>query len=202
MKTIKDGLIILDTPYNRDFISDLKRFIASDMRKWNKDTKKWEISLTCESIIDDMLYRHFAYIAGSKSIKIIITAKDEIHGIRDSLKVAGKSIVSCRGRDSGAWVGRGTILISGNIYSGGSNKNYYSYCTKGSRFQVEIPESAINQINTEDWDIEIENNNISQDELNKLKEERKALLARLNEIDININSYINPDVEVLDVLKD
>ena len=49
----------LESPYNPDFIEELKQTVPSDERKWNSVRKQWWISDAYLDEVDALLFQHF-----------------------------------------------------------------------------------------------------------------------------------------------
>ena len=71
------------------------------------------------------------------TIKLRITANQDVKR-KFAVVFMGVKLAVAFGRDSGAKVGYSAILISGDIGSGGSMKNWYCYVKEGSVFELEV----------------------------------------------------------------
>jgi hypothetical protein len=149
MKTKNSGKIEIRTPYNKEFVSDLKESVSG--AKWNGEC--WTVPEDAETAIDSLLEKHYGYTPNAKKVKIIITAKRDIEEKRDSVYFNGHPIARATGRDSGAKTVNGTIKLDGVITSTGSVKNWYTTVREGSKFQIEVFESIA--ISDDDWHVEI-----------------------------------------------
>ncbi len=49
----------LSSPYNADFITDMKNTVPAAERKWDDLRKQWWISDAWLDEVDDLLFRHF-----------------------------------------------------------------------------------------------------------------------------------------------
>lgn len=145
--------ILVTTPYNGEFISDLKQSISGI--KWNGS--EWEIFKNAEDVLLNLLKKHYSYIPNSSMITVKITSLRTIEKKCDSVYFRGYPIVRATGRDSGAKVVNGTNLLDGKITSTGSVKNWYTTVEKDSTFKIEIPKSVIESEfdDEDDWKIEI-----------------------------------------------
>lgn len=76
------------------------------------------------------------YKKGDK-MKVRITAKENVQR-RFAVIFMGEKVAVASGHDSGAKVGYCTVMISGEINSGGSRKNWYCEVSKGSVFELEV----------------------------------------------------------------
>ena len=60
------GTVAFNTPYNRDFVNDLKNNIASGMRKWNPSKKQWEVAPEAADTARDIASQYFHVADGTK----------------------------------------------------------------------------------------------------------------------------------------
>ena len=72
-----------------------------------------------------------------ETIKLRITANQDVKR-KFAVVFMGVKLAVAFGRDSGAKVGYSAILISGNIDSGGSMKNWFCKVNEGSVFELEV----------------------------------------------------------------
>jgi hypothetical protein len=112
-----------------------------------------------------------------ENVKVRITAKED-NERRFAVVFMGEKVAVAFDRDSGARVGYGVRMISGEIDSGGSRKNWYCVVKAGSVFELEVDAEAFrkNKNRIKKWDIE------EIDEFSMTEERSK----RLREIEGNI----------------
>lgn len=79
-----------------------------------------------------------------KKIKVRITAKED-NCRRFAVVFMNVKIAVAFDRDSGAKVGYDARMLSGDIDSGGSRKNWYCKVAKGSVFELELSEECFNK---------------------------------------------------------
>jgi len=168
-----DSGIEVVTPYNSNFVSDLKKSISG--AKWNGSA--WIVPVQAEAAIMNMLKEFYGYDPAEKFVTVKITAKKELRGPRENVYFKGFPIAHARGRDSGAKVSDGVIKLSGTITSGGSVKNWDTVVREGASFQVSIPVSQA--IETDEWAVEKIETVIDKADLIA---ERERLMARIAEI--------------------
>jgi hypothetical protein len=107
-----------------------------------------------------------------KTVKLRVTAKENVER-RFAVIVLDQKVAVAFDRDSGAKVGYGTRMISGEIGSGGSRKNWYCYVSAGTIFEIEVDEELYNKNKNriKKWDIEeIEEFTISEERARMLQE--------------------------------
>jgi len=91
-----------------------------------------------------------------KTIKVRITAKER-NCRRFAVVFMGEKVAVAFDRDSGAEVGYGCRMISGDIGSGGSRKNWHCYVSEGSIFELEVDKEAFekNRNRIKKWEMEV-----------------------------------------------
>lgn len=103
--------------------------------------------------------------------KIRVTAKEVVYR-RFAVVIFDVKLAVAFSRDSGAVVGYDARLLSGEIGSGGSARNWYCYAEEGTVFELEVDTEAFNKNKNriKKWDIEvIEDFSISKERADKLK---------------------------------
>ena len=90
------------------------------------------------------------------NIKVRITALEDNHR-RFAVLFMNEKVAVAFDRDSGAKVAYGARLISGEIGSGGSRKNWYCLVKEGSVFELEIDQEAFekNKNRIKKWGMEV-----------------------------------------------
>lgn len=91
-----------------------------------------------------------------EKIKVRITALSE-NQRRFAVVFMGVKVAVAFDRDSGAKIAYGARMISGNIGSGGSRKNWYCYVSEGSIFEIEVDKEAFekNKNRIKKWSMEV-----------------------------------------------
>lgn len=110
-------------------------------------------------------------------MKVRITAKENIQR-RFAVMFMGKKVAVAFDRDSGSKVGYGARMISGEINSGGSRKNWYCEVSKGSVFELEVDSEFYNKNKNriKKWKIEeIEDFSITEERSKALLEMEAGL---------------------------
>lgn len=171
-----DNLIII-TPYNASFIEDLKKSISE--RKWNGSLKAWIVPKKNLETVENLIKKHYGVSGKSSETKTLkIEAIDDVDSnCRESVQISGIPIVRATGRDSGAWVCDGVSLISGEISSKGSVKNWFTQVKKGTILTITVPLDFI--LEDGNWK-DLSNYDTKKENLLK---EKENLLKRLSEIE-------------------
>lgn len=173
-----NGVLVLKTPYSAGFVADLKKSVSGC--RWDATNKAWMAPLGAKETCVSLLIKHFNFSAGNVSgLTVIITAKEDVYSLQDSVRFSGVPVARAMGRDSGATVCSGVTLLSGYIGSAGSVKNWKTSVSAGARLRVELP-AGITPVEDEKFSFELVKD---ASEKEKLLAEKEALLKRLAEIE-------------------
>jgi len=102
----------------------------------------------------------------------------------------GRVVGRARGRDTGARLGEGIVLVQGRIGSSGSWKNWETYIEPETMILMhDVPRSLVESGSPDKSVVEIiPRENHYQGEVTQLLSERDRLLARVAEIDANLST--------------
>lgn len=140
------GIVTLKAPYNANLVQRCKQLGGS----WDRSEELWVFSALIAQEVEDLEAEYSMDMTG-----IEIKAKSIQEEYLGTLHVAGVPICTAFGRDSGAKLSSGMSMIEGEIYSGGSMKNWYTRIAEGSVFRFEIPKAIINDIDPDEWEIKL-----------------------------------------------
>lgn len=183
---INGDTAFLRTPYNAGFISAVKQIGGAH---WTGTS--WEIPANMLDNARSMMMRHYGETDLSAGEKINVRVKfvDECTVLCGPVTTLGRTLARATGRDSGAHVGEGVVLVSGHIGSCGSIKNWRSSVAKGTIFELkDVPRSLYDS----GYDMYDEDEVIYEvveettDRKAALEEERQKLLNRIAEIDAEL----------------
>jgi len=138
---VKNDKVYTTSYYNSEFVSKARGLQG----KW--DSGKWVFPI---SIIDHVRKAmvHCYGVTGENPYPVCVLACDNLNleGYQSGVELFGRPIAKASGRDSGARLQDHVIKISGNITSGGSMKNWYTYvknaCIEIHKFPVAALERA------------------------------------------------------------
>lgn len=150
IKTGKEsGKLYVFTPYNADFVRDVKRINGT----WSGSNRAWVVEPVMKEQLKKLLVKHYGETGEEqkRTYKIVATRTHEER--LASVTAGGLVIASARGRDTGAKVGEGVYMLEGDIDSSGSVKNWNTWVEEGSVFQVEMTEEQANRAATEGWEV-------------------------------------------------
>ena len=144
----KDTLEI-KTPHSSLFVKSIKKVRGS---KWGNGV--WVVPSHEEQAVYQIIGDIYNYNPNNDLfVRVRVTAKEDVSGLRDGIYFKGYLIGRASGRDSGVQMDQNATMVSGDIASGGSVKNWETVITKGSVFELYVP-SRIAQVD-EDWECEI-----------------------------------------------
>ncbi|UKE46243.1 MULTISPECIES: hypothetical protein [Xanthomonas translucens group] len=177
---VEGGYVYVRSPYNSDFVEEAKqdfsgKFIGGE----------WVFDIHNEQRVRKALMESY----GSDGITTdTCTVRVTLDGGDDTdcgpITVCGRSIARARGRDSGATLSPGVVIVEGGFTSGGSVRNWTTKVKNGHAVVLirDFPGVMARRLvkQGKPWiSIEKETPIINRD---ALEEERGRLLARLAEI--------------------
>lgn len=186
--TRTENQIKVESAYNPSLPNPAKKLGG----KWNPAEKVWVFDLRDENRVAELyrnIYGEFpadGVTAPAETVTIRVTVDDGSWGweeTRGGLFLFGRQVAYASGRDSGARLGGGVVVISGKGFgSGGSVKNWRTICEPNTVFEIrDIPKAALNNDSLPSkLTYEVVGEATNRD---ALVAEKEALLARLVEID-------------------
>ena len=182
--------ISVASPYNPDLPSSARKLGG----KWDGSTKLWTFDIRDEARVEE-LYRNI-YGEWDSDIDIPIctvkvTATSEIYEGRGGIFICGRQVARATGRDSGARLGTGVVILKGiGAVSGGSVKNWATIIREDSIFEIrDVPvEMAKKEMDNPDPDYTVEIVGDTNIDKELLIAEKAKLLTRIEEIDNILNS--------------
>ena len=139
-----DGKLSVASPYNPAFAPGAKRLGG----RWSAATKAWQFDPRDEQRVRE-LCRSVYGTDGSPSeagdlVTIRVTAPDGWDVYGRGLYIYGRQVAWATGRDSGARLCDGVIVLKGSFDSGGSMKNWMTVCKPGTVFELrDLPRKAL-----------------------------------------------------------
>ena len=141
MNTIK-------STYNKHLVNEARKFGGI----WIAKEKHWQFS---ELVSDEVKELNEKY--NTNLVIIEAKAKEEIRQLTGSVLCFGYMVAFAFNRDSGAKVGENAALISGEIKSGGSAKNWCTIVEKDSVFKICVSLYVLNNFSDKNWEIKVLN---------------------------------------------
>lgn len=119
--------------------------------RWDAESSSWVFSSFLEDEVEELDAKY-----NSQKVVVELTAKDRIFASQSPIYAAGISIARAFGRDSGATLSNGIALITGEITSGGSVKNWGTVAEEGTIIRLQVPNALIPDIEEEgQWTIQL-----------------------------------------------
>ncbi len=147
--------LIVSSPYNPDFV----RWAKTRNGKFDKAQGTWTFDARDEAAVRERCIAVYG-TDGSSDIELVDVRLIHVGGsnyaaLCKGIFLLGRQVVRAFGRDSGAKLGEGCVLISGRIGSGGSVKNWTTVVSKGAVFEVrDVPRSALEDVDSS-WKVEV-----------------------------------------------
>lgn len=163
--------------------------------KFDGTSKTWKFDARDEDRVREMaveIYGTDGTDTETVTVRVEIGEDDLVSQNRESLYLGGQQIARAFGRDSGALLADGVVLIEGRAESGGSVKNWDTRLSAGSTFEIrDVPRGVADRMLEEAAD----NDRIADarivdetsDRREALQAERDKLVARIAEIDAELN---------------
>lgn len=183
----KEGQVKVTSPYNKKFVNKARNLRG----KW-KDGAWWFDDSIIE-YVRDLMMECFGTTGEVPYENVDLLIKDyDGTGGRSPVELFGRTIARAFGRDSGAKLGDGIILISGDVDSCGSMKNWTTEVNHATFIIKDFPKPA-----TELEDVQ----EAIRDGWCEIKEQKKkrnpedieaeieSLKARIAELEKEYNSY-------------
>lgn len=182
--TVVDTAAYIDTPYNREFVRQIKNIGGA---WWDSSRREWKIPAACVDQARDIMRRVFGECDlpdESRRVTVKLTFSESVHGDeRSSISIFGKEVARAFGRDSGAVVGDDVSFIEGNPTSGGSRNNWLTCIPAGCvAILRNVPESILHKELPDGASYEIMPEEATPSR-ELLLNEKQRLLARIAEID-------------------
>lgn len=134
--TEENGKLYVESPYNPDYVKRAKNLGG----RWNADRRCWVFDARAEADVRALLADTYGTTGEEGEEEDLVTVEIELlgnwYGARSSLFYAGRPIARAFGRDSGAKLGEGVMVLDGDVTSGGSMKNWATFAKKGTKFRI------------------------------------------------------------------
>jgi len=158
--------------------------------KWNPVSNSWvfdkrdeeRVRTLCKEIYGDDGKTDISYV------DLLVKLPDGIFSYGDEYRVAGRLVARVFGRDSGAKLGTGVVVLKGGFGSGGSRKNFATTASKGTEFELrDVPIGLAEKAVSKDINISIivkdKTDSAKELRIQALKFEKEKLTSRLLEVE-------------------
>lgn len=184
----RDGeRLIVRSPYHPDFPTGAKKLGG----RWKSDA--WVFDARDEERVRALCVEVYGEDGTPQELVSLRVDIDGIttYGRETSIFVAGREIVRVRGRDSGAVLGEGVVVLEGDFTSGGSRKNPAVEHDPGTVVEVRDVPRAAAEAAVDEYGVNVsilEPDDADDTALAKLAAERAQLIERLAEVDARIEA--------------
>ncbi|PJJ97046.1 hypothetical protein CO615_10475 [Lysobacteraceae bacterium NML75-0749] len=185
--TTEGGLVRVIAPYSAAFVEKAKRIGG----KWK--AKTWVFDTRDEQRVRKLCIEIYGEDGSPTVDRVTLRVTfDARHCVtHGSISIGGRDVARAFGRDSGAKLGDGVVIIEGGFSSGGSVKNWQTTVSKSGATVLirDMPTEMANRIINDLPSgviaacIEDESAQISIVDVDALVKEREALLAKIAAID-------------------
>lgn len=171
--------VTVHSPYNSEFVDAAKRLGG----KWRDNA--WVFDAREESRVREICRENYGsdgLTANLCTIRVKLGPRD--NQLCGPIEIFGRPIARAFGRDSGAKLCTGVVLLEGSFSSGGSHKNWYTTADTGTVVLVrDVPRSRVQEkLDAGDTRISVEAEQPIVDR-EALMAEREKLAARIADID-------------------
>lgn len=159
--------------------------------RWDNSCRCWMFDRRDEGRIRELCREIYGTDGSDAAASDLVTVRvtvgqDDWSEHTGALYLYGRQVARARGRDSGAKLGEGVVLLSGGVCSDGSMKNWYTTARPGTVLEIrDVPRRAVEE-NGVPREVEVEIVGESTD-YDALRAERERLTARIAEIDAILN---------------
>jgi hypothetical protein len=155
----QSGKITVASPFNPDFAPKARGAGG----RWDAARKVWVFDARDEERVRKICRTVYGTDGADAADVLTIRATAKVCDQRGQGKfddrpmsywLAGREIARAYGRDSGAKLADGVVLLTGGFYSGGSVKNPACYHKAGTTFEVrDVPRAAAEKVHAEYHDV-------------------------------------------------
>lgn len=186
----EDGRLVVRAPYNQDFVIDCRRLNGKFANGcWTFDGRD-------EQRVRAVCFEHYGQDGFREDLCTVeVRFEPGEQAVKEPITVAGRSVAIAKGRDSGANLADGVILLKGAFTSGGSVANWTTVTTDGALvlirdFPRPVAQAFIDHTKPGEkpW-IRMVDEAVDQA---RLIEEKERLLKRL----VELEALLTPAVEV------
>jgi len=181
----ENGKTYLDAPYHPDLPAKGRALGG----KFDARSKCWVFDARDEGRVRELALEVYGDDGSPQELVTLRCRADNdtfglnVRGRQTSVYVAGRQVARVYGRDSGARLGNGVVVVSGGFRSGGSAKNPTVDWDDDTLFELrDVPRSAAERAVTQAPE-HVEITASSGVDYEALKAERQRLVARIAEID-------------------
>lgn len=176
-----DSTLDVVSPYCPQFVRRAKEIGG----KWNG--RAWSFDARDEQVVRQALHAIYGGDDTTPRVSVRVTLGEDCYQPTGPVVLAGRSIASARGRDSGARVGDGVVVEAGGFISSGSVKNWSTRARPGTVIVMhDVPRPAVDLIAEHEDVEEVEVVSGDEPDYDALRAERERLVARLAEIDAEL----------------
>ena len=188
---IDGSRLMVESPYHPSFPAAARRLGGT----WDDRSRMWSFDVRDESRVRELTQR--IYGEGGENSGRLYTVRLRSQGSwcvrHGGLYWGVRELAHATGRDSGARLGPGVVLLQGGFGSGGSRANWTTDVRDNTVVELkDVPEACLTMdSNDTDWEV-LEAIEQSAADVPALSTERIRLLQRIAEIDQVLSHEVSP----------
>lgn len=183
IKENENNKIEVYTPYNREFVSKVKKISSA---KWSYNKGCWEMDKIEIGVVRKFMMDCYGEndIEFAEKVDVKVKFLQTVEVYYKGIELFGRTIAYAFGRDSGAKLGDKVTCLDGEYSSGGSMKNWKTIIDEGAEFIIrDVAKNTITEYDKEIFEIEInEKSNSNEDKIVELEEQKKELQKKIKKI--------------------
>lgn len=174
---IEHPYFTVKTPYNPRIVKRMHELGG----EWAGDA--WIVSESEVSLVRDALLEIFGSAGDDDIVTVEIEFSEDVSALMDSVYAGPFPVARAAGRDTGARVEKGVIVVAGEVTSGGSKNNWKTVISAGTTLRIKkVNRGVAKKFGWKIIEAEIE----AEARTEQLQSERCRLLARVAEIDAQL----------------
>jgi len=160
---VEDGRVLVKAPYNTEF----PRKAGELGGRWNGS--RWDFDERDLESVRRLCWEWFGEDGDRVGLVTIrVCVEGDLTASAGPVTLAGRVIASAKGRDTGAKLGEGVVLLEGRASGGGSVKNWQTVVHQGAVFLVrDFPAHRVEDIRDWRFSVSVEKEKEEEEEENK-----------------------------------
>ena len=136
-----ENKIVVESPYHPRFPHRAKKLGG----RWDSGAKEWTFDARDEERVRALCLEIYGEDGNGTSdlVTVRVSFEKDCWAAAAGYFVAGRCVGRAFGRDSGARLGEGVVVIEGSVSSGGSRKNWTTFVKAGTVIEIrDLPRTA------------------------------------------------------------
>ena len=179
---VQNGHLRVHCPFNYGFVHGAKKLAG----KWQGADKLWAFDARVEALVRALCIQWFGTDGNAipDLVDVRLTYPTGKRCLQGPATAFGRVVGRASGRDTGARLGEGIVLVQGRVGSSGSWKNWETCIGPETVILMhDVPRSLVKSGSPDKAEVEIVPKEAHSHDVTQLKSERDRLVARVAEID-------------------